>query len=143
MGEFDHIKRIYDQLPPMVFPEDHARNEFLYFMRADTAHMPNPDDHGPDGMNYLMNYVHLWLIKGSAVWDTGGSYETFLFVIQRIIDAWVNDPRLIDSARPGSPSDPTRRDLKGVFHPDRVSNRAPSKYEYEYERFLRLRNDYS
>src|ERR1051326_1952247 len=106
-----------DELPQKVFNEDDARDSFLLYVWRISA-KPDPNDDSPKGMHYLMDYVHAWLSNGNGIEATAGSYETFLFAILRITDAWMNDRRILDGKGPAYEK-PFERDLKGVFHPDR------------------------
>lgn len=129
---------VLSELPSKTFDEDDARDSFLLYVWGISS-KPDPSDDSPKGMHYVMDYVRAWLNSGNAVEVTAGSYETFLFVTLRIIDAWANDRRILDGKDPWHER-PFERVLKGIFHPDRHHDTSPSKYEYEWKKFQLLKN---
>jgi len=122
---------------PVLFPEDEARDAFFFKVKHYAA--PDPNEEGPQGRNYLIDYIRMWVNDGNGVMATGGSYKTLLLVVTRIIDAWVRDPDVMHDP-PSEGEDAVKRVLKGVFHPDAPHGGFPSEFEYDHMKFHMFQN---
>lgn len=131
-----------DELLPRTFYEDEIRDAFLRWIWG-TTFRPNPDDDGSAGMHYLIDYVEKWLdFSGddySGVEMAAGSYESFLVAILRIVEAWIEDPRILDGKDPAPVGKPFQRALKGIFHPNHKLGMSALKYEFDWKKFQLLK----